>query len=147
MSARGKARKRALDIIFEADSKGVPIEVVAAEHHRRRSTSGDIALPEYTVTVVEGVARHGAEIDALINEYAQEWTVERMPAVDRAIARVAVYEIAFGSGVPREVAIAEAVRLAAELSTDESPKFIQGLLGGIPVGGASPSVDSVGPSA
>lgn len=147
MSARGKARKRALDIIFEADSKGVPIEVVAAEHHRRRSTSGDIALPEYTVTVVEGVARHRADIDALINEHAQEWSVERMPAVDRAIARVAVYEIGFGSGVPREVAIAEAVRLAAELSTDESPKFIQGLLGGIPVGEASPSVDSVGPSA
>ncbi len=131
MSARGKARKRALDIIFEADSKGVPIEVVAAEHHRRRSTSGDTALPEYTVSVVEGVARHQSDIDALITEHAQEWSVERMPAVDRAVARIGVYEIAFGSGVPREVAIAEAVRLAGELSTDESPRFIQGLLGGI----------------
>jgi len=133
VSARGKARKRALDIIFEADSKGVPMEAVLAEHQRRRSTSGDVALPEYTELLVRGITSHLGEIDVVLNEHSQSWAVERMPAVDRAIARIGAYEICFGQGVPREVAIAEAVRLAGELSTDDSPRFIQGLLAALPV--------------
>lgn len=128
MSARSKARKRALDIIFEADSKGIPIASVLAEHVHRRAASGDPELNEYAVTLATGVAHNLAEIDALIAANSTGWSVERMPDVDRAIARMGTYELRFSEGVPKEVAIAEAVALASELSTEASPAFINGLL-------------------
>ena len=131
MSARSKARKRALDILFEADSKSVPIGTVLAEHVRRREQSGDPALNEYTIHLIEGVRAHADEIDAAVLASAHGWTVERMPIVDRAILRIGAYEVIFNDDIPDAVAISEAVQLATDLSTDESPGFVNGVLGAI----------------
>jgi N utilization substance protein B len=127
MAARSKARKRAVDILFEADQRAIdPVEVLA-----RRRDDGDEPTNPYTVVLVEGVAGHQSEIDAAISEHAQGWSLPRMPAVDRAVLRLAVYEVRFGTDVPTAVAIDEAVRLAKELSTDDSPAFVNGVLGAI----------------
>jgi N utilization substance protein B len=131
MAARSKARKRALDILFEADSKSVPVNMVLADQIRRREVAGEPQFNEYTVTLVEGVRANADPIDAAINEASREWTLERMPMVDRAILRLAAFEIAFSDEVPNAVAISEAVQLATDLSTDESPAFINGVLGAI----------------
>lgn len=128
MSARSKARKRALDILFEADSKGVTIPSVLAEHVRRRRDESAPDLNEYTVTLVEGVAANLAVIDEQIARSAVGWSLDRMPDVDRAIARLSTFEIVFVEDVPDAVAISEAVDLATDLSTAESPRFIAGLL-------------------
>ena len=131
MAARSKARKRALDILFEADSKSVPVNMVLSDQIRRREVAGEPQFNEYTVTLVEGVRANADPIDAAINEASREWTLERMPMVDRAILRLAAFEIAFSDEVPNAVAISEAVQLATDLSTDESPAFINGVLGAI----------------
>jgi N utilization substance protein B len=131
MAARSKARKRALDILFEADSKSVPVNMVLADQIRRREVAGEPQFNDYTVTLVEGVRANADPIDAAINEASREWTLERMPMVDRAILRLAAFEIAFSDEVPNAVAISEAVQLATDLSTDESPAFINGVLGAI----------------
>ena len=131
MAARSKARKRALDILFEADSKSVPVNMVLADQIRRREVAGEPQFNDYTVTLVEGVRANSDAIDAAINEASREWTLERMPMVDRAILRLAAFEIAFSDDVPNAVAISEAVQLATDLSTDESPAFINGVLGAI----------------
>ena len=131
MAARGKARKRALDILFEAEARAVPVGTVLAELVRRREAAGDDPLNEYTVTIVEGVRAHQAEIDAALVTSSHGWTLERMPLVDRAILQVAVFEIAFAEDVPDAVAISEAVRLATDLSTDESPQFVNGVLAAV----------------
>ena len=131
MTARSKARKRALDILFEADSKSVPVNMVLGDQIRRREVAGEPQFNDYTVTLVEGVRANADPIDAAINEASREWTLERMPMVDRAILRLAAFEIAFSDEVPNAVAISEAVQLATDLSTDESPAFINGVLGAI----------------
>lgn len=131
MAARGKARKRALDVLFEAEARAVPVGTVLAELVRRREAAGDDPLNEYTVTIVEGVRAHQAEIDATLVASSHGWTLERMPLVDRAILQVAVFEIAFAEDVPDAVAISEAVRLATDLSTDESPQFVNGVLAAV----------------
>lgn len=131
MAARGKARKRALDILFEAEARAVPVGTVLAELVRRREAAGDDPLNEYTVTIVEGVRAHQAEIDATLVASSHGWTLERMPLVDRAILQVAAFEIAFAEDVPDAVAISEAVRLATDLSTDESPQFVNGVLAAV----------------
>jgi len=131
MAARSKARKRALDILFEADSKSVPVNMVLADQIRRREVAGEPQFNDYTVTLVEGVRANADPIDAAINEASREWTLERMPMVDRAILRLGAFEIAFSDDVPNAVAISEAVQLATDLSTDESPAFINGVLGAI----------------
>jgi len=131
MAARSKARKRALDILFEADSKSVPVNMVLADQIRRREVAGEPQFNDYTVSLVEGVRANADPIDAAINEASREWTLERMPMVDRAILRLAAFEIAFSDEVPNAVAISEAVQLATDLSTDESPAFINGVLGAI----------------
>ena len=131
MAARGKARKRALDILFEAEARAVPVGTVLAEQVRRRVAAGDDPLNEYTVTIVEGVRAHQAEIDAALVTSSHGWTLERMPLVDRAILQVAVFEIVFAEDVPDAVAISEAVRLATDLSTDESPQFVNGVLAAV----------------
>jgi N utilization substance protein B len=132
MSARSKARKRALDIIFEADSKSIPVDVVLAEHVRRREQNRETPLNTYTVTLVEGLKGNYEAIDTRIAAAADGWSLDRMPAVDRAILRIAVFEIVFGTDeVPSAVAISEAVNLATDLSTDESPAFINGVLSGV----------------
>ena len=128
MSARSKARKRALDILFEADSKAVPVSSVLADTVRRRQAAGDPALNPHTIALVEGIASEQLAVDTAIESAAQGWTVARMPAVDRAILRIGAYEILFAGDIPSGVAIAEAVELATSLSTDESPAFVNGVL-------------------
>jgi N utilization substance protein B len=127
VSARSKARKRALDLIFAAEARGrTPGEFLAAE-----VDAGDAPTNEYTVTLVQGVADRQARIDALISQYAEGWTLDRMPAVDRNVLRLAVFELLWSDEVPDAVAISEALGLVRELSTDESPSFVNGILGQI----------------
>lgn len=127
MSARSKARKRALDILFEADLRGGdPVSTLA-----ERLAAPDIPIPDYAVTLVEGVTSHLRRIDEILRTYLEGWTVERMPAVDRAILRLGVYELLWCQDVPDAVAIDEAVELAKSLSTEESPRFVNGVLGRI----------------
>ena len=125
MSARSKARKRALDVLFEAEQRGLPVLELLAE----RITLGSPPVPEYAADLVRGVAVHTARIDELISEYAEGWTLDRMPAVDRNVLRIGVYELLWAPDVPDGVAISEAVLLARDLSTDASPSFVNGLLG------------------
>jgi transcription antitermination protein NusB len=124
MAARSKARKRALDILFEADQRRVsPTEVLAA-----RVAMADPPVHEHTVRLVEGVVDQRGRIDGLIETYAQDWPLDRMPAVDRALLRLSVYELLYVDDVPDTVVIDEAVELAKQLSTDDSPAFVNGLL-------------------
>lgn len=124
MAARSKARKRALDVLFEADQRSVtPGEVLAA-----RAQMADPPVPEHTTRLVQGVVEHQGRIDHLIETYAQGWPLDRMPAVDRALLRIAVFELLYVDDVPDTVVIDEAVELAKQLSTDDSPAFVNGLL-------------------
>ncbi|MFI6596776.1 transcription antitermination factor NusB [Nonomuraea sp. NPDC050536] len=124
MSARGKARRRALDILFEAELRDEsPLKILSERQERQEPP-----VNEYTATIVEGVARHHIRIDELITTYAEGWTLDRMPAVDRNLLRGGTYELLWMPDVPEGVVISEWVHLAGELSTDESPQFINGLL-------------------
>lgn len=132
MSARSKARTRAVDLLYEADQRGrdgAPIDLFELVVERMRVTAAQTALPQYSVEIVEGVATHQAHIDELLSTYSHGWTLERMPAVDRAILRLGAWELLYNDDVPDSVAVDEAVALASRLSTDESPAFINGLLG------------------
>ncbi len=124
MAARSKARKRALDILFEAELRGLPVLGLLAE----RQSLGEQPVPAYAAELVRGVATHRDQIDSLIAENAVDWTLDRMPAVDRNILRIGVYELLWADDVPDGVAISEAVKLAQDLSTDASPSFVNGLL-------------------
>ena len=124
MAARSKARKRALDILFAAELRGLPAVQLLSE----QQSLGDQPVPEYAAELVRGVAAHRAQIDTLISENAVAWTLDRMPAVDRNILRLGVYELLWADDVPDGVAISEAVLLAQDLSTDASPAFVNGLL-------------------
>ena len=124
MGARTKARKRALDILFESEQRGVP----TADTLSARQESAETPLNPYTVTLVEGVDDHRSEIDDAISAYSSGWPLERMPAVDRTIIRIGVFELRYVEEVPDAVAMSEAVGLARELSTDESPSFVNGVL-------------------
>jgi transcription antitermination protein NusB len=127
VTARSKARKRALDLLFEADLRGVdPIGLLA-----ERIAGAVPPVGEYAAGLVEGVAEHRDRIDEILASYAEGWTLQRMPAVDRAILRLGVYELLWRDDVPDAVAIDEAVELAKSLSTDESPRFVNGVLGRI----------------
>jgi N utilization substance protein B len=122
--ARSKARKRALDILFEAEQRGTGVLDLLAE----RITLGSPPVPGYAADLVRGVAVHAARIDELISQYAEGWTLDRMPAVDRNVLRIGVYELLWADDVPDAVAISEAVLLAQDLSTEASPAFVNGLL-------------------
>lgn len=125
MSARGKARNRALDVLFEAEQRSVsPFDVLRA----RREKTDQIVNP-YTVDIVEGVLSRQSAIDEFLETYSQGWSLERMPSVDRIILRIGTWELLYNDDVPDGVAVSEAVALAKTLSTDESPQFINGLLG------------------
>jgi transcription antitermination protein NusB len=124
MSARGKARKRALDILFEAEIRGEPVIGMLDE----RVAQASPPVPAYASELVRGVQAYRENIDEVLASNATGWTLERMPAVDRNILRIGAYELLWGSGVPPGVAISEAVLLAQDLSTDASPAFINGLL-------------------
>ncbi|HEV7907586.1 MAG TPA: transcription antitermination factor NusB [Pseudonocardiaceae bacterium] len=130
MGARSKARKRAVDVLYEADLRGSDPVTLLSE----RVGSPDVPpVNDYTVTLVEGVNTHRARIDDLISEHAEGWTLQRMPAVDRAVLRIGLYELLWANDVPDAVAIDEAVELAKGLSTDDSPRFVNGVLGRIAV--------------
>ncbi len=124
MPARSKARKRALDILFEAEIRGEPVLDVLAE----RSAAGSPPVSGYTAELVQGVQAHRERIDELLAAHSQGWTLDRMPAVDRNILRIGVFELFWVPSVPDGVAISEAVLLARDLSTDGSPAFVNGLL-------------------
>ena len=127
MAARTKARKRAVDVLFEAQQRRRDAVTVLAD----RIAQADPPVHEYTVTLVEGVTARRERIDELISSYAQGWSIERMPAVDVAVLRLGAWEILFNDEVPDAVAVSEAVELATSLSTDDSPAFVNGLLGRI----------------
>ena len=125
MGARSKARKRAVDLLFEADARGIDPAALVAE----RLGSTDVPpINDYTVRLVEGVSEHRERIDELISEHAEGWTLQRMPAVDRAVLRLGLYELLWVDDVPNAVVIDEAVELAKTLSTDDSPRFVNGIL-------------------
>ena len=129
---RHQARKRAVDLLFEAEARGLTPADVADARNARAEQQADVApLNSYTVTVARGVTQHAAHIDDLISAHLQGWTLDRLPAVDRAILRVAVWELLHADDVPEPVAVDEAVELAKKLSTDESPGFVNGVLGQI----------------
>lgn len=128
MAARSKARKRAVDVLYEADIRsGDPLALL------RDRLSDDETPPvhEHTVRLVEGVAEHTARIDELIDTHASNWSIDRLPDVDRAILRMAVFELLWADDVPDAVVIDEAVELAKALSTDDSPAYVNGVLGAI----------------
>ena len=126
MSARSKARKRALDILFEADQRGLNADTLLAQRISTPATQHP--LNDYTVEIVQGVVAKWVEINELLATYSQGWTIDRMPAVDRAILRIGAWEVVYSEQVPDVVAISEAVALATTLSTDDSPSFVNGLL-------------------
>ena len=131
MSARSKARKQALDLLFESDIRGTN----ALETLQKRDIveKGPDARPirEYTKVLIAGVAENARKIDELITTYAQGWDMDRLPNVDRNILRLGIYEILWASDIPDSVAIDEALDLAKELSTDDSAGYIHGVLGRI----------------
>ena len=132
MSARTKARKRALDILYNADVRQIPFaQSLRAEAERAVNEPAREASWLYAREIVDGVIDHADEIDALITQLAKGWTLSRMPLVDRAILRIGVWEILYNEQVPDGVAISEAVEAATVLSTDDSAGFINGLLASV----------------
>jgi len=127
MSARSKARKRALDVLFASDVRGesasAALETAIAD--------GEGPGNDYTAVLVRGVEEHRGHIDEVLTRYAEGWTLERMPAVDRNVLRLGVWELLYAEDVPDGVAISEAMALVTDLSTDESPHFVNGVLGAV----------------
>jgi transcription antitermination protein NusB len=124
VAARTKARKRALDILYESELQSIDLAAALS----RRVAAADPPLNEYTIALVEGVIAHRDRIDELLSTYSVGWTLDRMPAVDRNVLRLGAYEVLYRDDVPDPVAINEAVGLVRDLSTDESPGFVNGLL-------------------
>ena len=127
MSARGKARKRALDVLFESEVRGLELDGTLQD----RLDAAEPPVAEYTVQLVRGVVDNRPRIDELLTSYSEGWSLDRMPAVDRNVLRIGVLEILYVDDVPDAVAVSEAVNLARDLSTDESPAFVNGVLGNI----------------
>jgi N utilization substance protein B len=127
MAARSKARKRAVDVLYEADVRSRDRLALL----RERLADETPPVPEHTVRLVEGVAEHAPRIDELIDTHASGWSIDRLPDVDRAILRMAVFELLWVDDVPDAVVIDEAVELAKALSTDDSPAYVNGVLGAI----------------
>ena len=127
MSARSKARKRALDLIFAAEAQRLSVEDLL----KTQVDAGEGPSNEYTFTLVRGVHEKAARLDELISMYAEGWTIDRLPAVDRNVLRLGIYELLYVDDVPDAVAVSEAVNLARDLSTDESPGFINGILASV----------------
>jgi transcription antitermination protein NusB len=125
VAARSKARKRAVDVLYESDARAIDPAATLAD----RLALADPPVNEFTVALVEGVQANLGRIDEILADYAEGWTVSRMPGVDRAVLRLGVYELLWRADVPAAVVIDEAVELAKSLSTDESPRFVNGVLG------------------
>lgn len=128
MAARSKARKRALDILFASELRSEdPVEALD-----RAVAAGEGPTNPYTGVLVRGVVEHRERIDEVLTTYSKGWTLGRMPAVDRNVLRIGVFELLWGDDdVPDTVAVSEALHLVQELSTDESPAFVNGLLGSV----------------
>jgi len=124
VGARSQARKRALDVLYESDLRGADVVATLAA----RLAEADPPISEYAVELVEGVTAHRKRIDELLMTYAEGWTLERMPPVDRNVLRIGIYELLWRADVPDGVVLDEAVELAKRLSTDSSPGFVNGLL-------------------
>jgi transcription antitermination protein NusB len=124
MAARSKARKRAVDILYEADVRDVDVADVLAV----RLAQPEPPVHAYTRELVDGVRGRRDEIDGILTAYSEGWTIARMPGVDRAVLRLGIYELLWQADVPDAVVIDEAVELAKTLSTDESPRFVNGVL-------------------
>ncbi|MEU3307256.1 transcription antitermination factor NusB [Nocardiopsis sp. NPDC055551] len=122
--ARRKARRRAVEVLYEAEVRGTTVEDVI----KRRLAQPEPPINEFTERLARSVDERRERIDELLNEYAIGWTLERMPVVDRNILRMGAFELLWADDIPDGVAIAEAVGVAKELSTDDSPNFISGLL-------------------
>ncbi len=127
MAARSKARKRALDVLFECEVRGLPLGATLDE----RVIAGEPPVNEYTVQLIRGIRDHQDRLDELVTTYAEGWSLDRMPAVDRNALRIGIYEILYVDSVPDAVAVTEAMSLVRDLSTDESPSFVNGVLGTI----------------
>ena len=127
MAARSKARKRALDLLYASELRNEP----AVEALDRAIAEGEGPTNDYTAVLVRGVEEHPALIDEVLSSYSEGWTLNRMPAVDRLVLRLAVWELLYATDVPDAVAVSEAMALVGELSTDESPQFVNGVLGSI----------------
>ena len=125
MAARTKARKRALDVLYASDMRGES----ATEALDRAIAEGEGPSNDYTAVLVRGVEEHRTRIDEVLAQYAEGWSLQRMPAVDRNVLRLGVWELLWAEEVPDGVAISEAMALVSELSTDESPQFVNGVLG------------------
>ena len=127
---RHKARKRAVDLLFEAEAKNIEATKLIAERREIYPSDDSVGtMYEYTVRVVEGVTADASQVDAVISSHLENWKLHRLPAVDRAILRLAVWELLYANDVDIDVVLDEAVQLAKELSTDESPAFVNGVLG------------------
>ncbi|MGY1630386.1 transcription antitermination factor NusB [Geodermatophilus sp. SYSU D01186] len=127
MAARSKARKRAVDVLYEADLRGSdPLALL-----RERVADAQPPVPDHAVRLVEGAVEHSGRIDELIDRHAKGWSIDRLPDVDRAILRMSVFELLWADDVPDAVVIDEAVELARALSTDDSPAYVNGVLGAI----------------
>ncbi|GAA4668782.1 transcription antitermination factor NusB [Frondihabitans cladoniiphilus] len=132
MSARTKARKRALDILYVADIRQISIDdALVAETQRAMAEPERSTSWGYARDIVQGVIENRPEIDELIETYSQGWSLGRMPTIDRAILRMGIWELTKNDEIPDAVAISEAVELAQSLSTDDSASFVNGLLGRI----------------
>jgi N utilization substance protein B len=124
MAARSKARKRAVDLLYEAEQRYANVLDLLAD----RILFADPPVNGYTIELIEGVAAHQSAIDSMLSQYAEGWTLDRMPSVDRAVLRLGTYELLWQTSVPGAVVIDEAVELAKSLSTDASPRFVNGIL-------------------
>jgi transcription antitermination protein NusB len=127
MAARSKARKRALDLLYASELRGES----AVEALDRAVAEGEGPTNDYTAVLVRGVEEHATRIDEVVASYAEGWTLSRMPAIDRNVLRLGTWELLYAADVPDAVAISEATGLVQELSTDESPQFVNGVLGAI----------------
>jgi N utilization substance protein B len=132
MGARTKARKRALDMLYVADVRQVPLQEVLDEETRRAAAQPQRASSwPYAEEIVRGVIEHAHELDAELESRAVGWSLARMPVVDRAVLRLAAWELRHNAEVPTPVVIAEALEFAAVLSTEESASFVNGVLGAV----------------
>ncbi len=132
MSSRSKARKRAVDALYAAELRDeMATDLLTATQESVADRQNQDEIFDFAMELVSGVLANQIEIDELLSTLAQNWTLDRMPALDRAILRLGIYEITFGNQVPAEVVISEAVALASELSTDDSPAFVNGILAGV----------------
>ena len=127
MAARTKARKRALDVLYAAEMRGQD----AVATLETAIDDGEGPTNPYTEALVRGVQEHRERIDELLGQYAQGWTLDRMPAVDRTALRIGAFELLYADDVPDAVAVSEAVALVRDLSTDDSPSFVNGVLGSL----------------